>query len=324
MDKEIISVIVPVYNVQQYIEQCVESILSQTYTNLEIILVDDGSSDNCPAICDSYAEEDSRIRVIHKQNGGLSDARNVGVARATGDYIGFVDSDDWIDNTMYETLYSLIKKYDADISEVGIKYQYANRTEYVKIGNTAGLSRDEAMCGFLDRTKNIQGSVWGKLYKASIAKKLEFPVGKLHEDGYYTYKAIYAVNRYAIGVECLYNYRQNRKGSIMSTQILDDNQRSRTDIIEAFEERNSFFHDLGESVFESKAKAYYYRTLITYLRKSNIQSAASEKMRVTIAKKVNSQHMEILKNPNLHLTWKIKYLCLRVIDTKIFREWCHE
>ena len=104
----LISVIVPVYKVEPYLNKCIESIVNQTYKNLEIILVDDGSPDNCPAICDSWAEKDSRIKVIHKENGGLSDARNAGMVHATGEYIAFVDSDDYIDPEMYQSLYGVM------------------------------------------------------------------------------------------------------------------------------------------------------------------------------------------------------------------------
>lgn len=115
--KELISVVVPVYNVQEHIENCLNSLISQTYTNLQIILVDDGSTDESGKICDRYKELDNRVTVIHKPNGGLADARNTGLKQVKGDYIAFLDSDDYIYKTMYEDLYNLLKDYDADISE---------------------------------------------------------------------------------------------------------------------------------------------------------------------------------------------------------------
>lgn len=118
MESKLISVIVPVYNVEKYLSKCIDSILAQTYKNLEIILVDDGSPDNCPKICDEYAKKDNRIKVIHKENGGLSAARNVALDIAKGEYIGFVDSDDFIAEDMYEVLYNLAEKYNAEISSV--------------------------------------------------------------------------------------------------------------------------------------------------------------------------------------------------------------
>ena len=115
-ESPLISIIIPVYNVAPFLSQCIQSVLDQTYTHLEVIIVDDGSTDESPAICDKFAKLDTRIKVIHKKNGGLSDARNAGLDIASGDFIGFVDSDDWIDNDMYETLYNLISQYGADIS----------------------------------------------------------------------------------------------------------------------------------------------------------------------------------------------------------------
>ena len=121
-----ISVIVPIYKVENYLKRCIDSIRKQTYQNLEIILVDDGSPDMCGEMCERYAQEDSRIRVLHKENGGLSDARNVGIEAATGEYIAFVDSDDWIDDKMYEVLYDTLLKCDADIAECSYRNLYAD------------------------------------------------------------------------------------------------------------------------------------------------------------------------------------------------------
>ena len=117
-----ISIIIPVYKTEPYLRKCVDSVLAQTYTNLEVILVDDGSPDDCGKICDEYAAKDSRVKVIHKENGGLSSARNCGLDVATGKYIGFVDSDDWIDPDMYETLLGLLLRYDADIAEGSYRF----------------------------------------------------------------------------------------------------------------------------------------------------------------------------------------------------------
>lgn len=127
--KERISVVVPVYNVEQYLEKCVNSIINQTYKNLEIILVDDGATDKSGKLCDELAKLDNRIMVYHKKNGGLSDARNYGVERATGDYIGFVDGDDYIDAEMYEKLYEAIKKENVDVAECNLKIIYSDRVE---------------------------------------------------------------------------------------------------------------------------------------------------------------------------------------------------
>jgi len=125
----LISIIVPIYNIAEYASECIQSLINQTYKNIEIILVDDGSTDHSPVICDEFAEQDERIKVIHKRNGGLSDARNAGLDVATGEYIGFVDGDDWVDEDMYETLYHLIYEHQADISICTHYTELPNRTK---------------------------------------------------------------------------------------------------------------------------------------------------------------------------------------------------
>lgn len=118
MEEKLISIIVPVYNVEKYLKECIDSVISQTYKNLEIILVDDGSTDKSGEICDEYSKKDSRIKVIHKENGGLSDARNVALDIAKGEYIGFVDSDDYVEKDMFETLYKLAEEHNTEISSI--------------------------------------------------------------------------------------------------------------------------------------------------------------------------------------------------------------
>ena len=126
MSQPLISVIVPIYKVEEYLDRCVESLINQTYKNLEIILVDDGSPDNCPQMCEAWAQKDSRIKVVHKENGGLSDARNAGFEVATGDIISFIDSDDWIEPEMFETMLSQMEKDDSDIVSCGVNWVEEN------------------------------------------------------------------------------------------------------------------------------------------------------------------------------------------------------
>lgn len=215
---ELISVIVPVYNVEQYLEKCVNSIINQTYKNLEIILVDDGATDSSGNMCDELAKSDNRIKVYHKENGGLSDARNYGVERATGDYIGFVDSDDYIDSEMYEKLYEAIKKENVDVAECSLKVIYPGKIElftdekYYKV-----LGKTEYLEEYLT-IKKIFGSVWTKLIKSDVAKKLVFPKGKLYEDTYYAYDLIEKVDRYVIMNNPYYNYLM-RENSITNAKF---------------------------------------------------------------------------------------------------------
>ena len=218
MTKELISIIVPVYNVEKYLKKCVDSIVNQTYKNLEIILVDDGATDNSGKICDELVELDNRIKVYHKKNGGLSDARNYGVERATGDYIGFVDSDDYIDAEMYEKLYEAIKKENVDVAECNLKIVYPEKTDlftdqkYYQICN-----KQEYLEEYL-KIEKIFGSACVRLTKADIARKLKFPVGKLYEDTYYAYDLIGIVDKYVIVDNPYYNYLM-RENSITNAKF---------------------------------------------------------------------------------------------------------
>lgn len=305
----LISIIVPVYKVEEYLDKCVESIICQSYKNLEIILVDDGSPDNCPALCDAYAEKESRIRVVHKTNGGLSDARNAGIQIATGEYIGFVDADDWIDQDMYETLIKAIIDNKADISEIGVKYCFSDRTEYQKADAIHVLNKQELLAAFLDRSLLIQGCVWGKLYRAEIVKKVMFPVGRLHEDGYFTYQALYQADRYVLLDVCRYNYRQNRPGSIMAAASMG-NPKSLQDILDAFEERNRFFEENEEYLLAEKAKAYYYKTLVSEYQNAK-RGCYNQDVTNELGQKIRKLNKDILRNRQLG-KWRIKYFVFQL------------
>lgn len=212
---DLISIIVPVYNVEQYLNRCVESIVNQTYSNIEIILVDDGSPDHCPEICDKWAAMDSRIKVIHKENGGLSDARNIGLEIAVGDFIGFVDSDDWIAQDMYYVLYNDLMTNNSDISACAVKrvYESSMQMENLTKNGCMVLETEEAMKALIEQTW-LKQPVWYKLYRREIIEDIEFPIGKYHEDAFWTYQIIGRAHRVSITDKTYYYYWQ-RGNSIM-------------------------------------------------------------------------------------------------------------
>lgn len=214
--QELISVIIPVYKVQEYLDECVASVLSQTYTNLEIILVDDGSPDDCPRMCDHWAGCDSRIRVIHKENGGLSDARNVGLDIACGEYIAFVDSDDYIKPEMLEKLYSALVTTQADIAACGI--QNCGDGVYATWGCENVIGTPEQIYELLYRDTAYPVSAWNKLYRRSCWQALRFPVGKICEDAFTTYQLIHYAKRVVMIPHALYCYRI-RPDSIMTSSF---------------------------------------------------------------------------------------------------------
>ena len=194
----IISVIIPVYKVEQYLEQCIVSVTRQTYQQLEILLVDDGSPDRCGTICDEWAKRDRRIKVIHKENGGLSDARNAGLKVASGTFIAFVDSDDFIMPTMLEQLLVALEQEHAEIAECDyITFSEEVPEKGVLIRKkTVGYEMKEAMSFLLDEYK-FKYTVWNKLYRREIFNCLQFEVGKIHEDVFFTYQAFGICKRVA-------------------------------------------------------------------------------------------------------------------------------
>ncbi len=215
---KLISVIVPIYKVEKYLEKCVASIVGQTYQNLEIILIDDGSLDNCPRICDAWAEKDNRIQVIHKENGGLSDARNAGLEVATGEYISFVDSDDWIEPTFLEVLYQTMRQQKADIVSCGVSYVNEQGTcigQKICSQPMITLSKVEALKQLVIEQEVAQ-TVWNKLYKKSVLEEILFEVGRHHEDDFWTYRVFDRAVKVVVIQDALYNYLQ-RSSSIMGT-----------------------------------------------------------------------------------------------------------
>lgn len=216
--KPLISVILPIYNVETFLPRCVESVMRQTYKNLEIILVDDGSTDGCPQLCDAYAKQDERIRVLHKANGGLSDARNQGALIATGKYITFIDSDDYVKDTYVEYLYRLIEKYQTRMSLCTHTVVFENgKTIRYGEGGDEVLSTENCLERML-YDDVINTSAWAKLYETEMVRQFPYPVGKLFEDIATTYKFFMACGSIACGYESQYFYML-RSSSIVYQQF---------------------------------------------------------------------------------------------------------
>lgn len=215
----LISIIVPIFNVEKYIHRCINSIVDQTYRNLEIILVNDGSKDNCGVICDEYAEIDSRIKVIHKENGGLSDARNVAIDIVTGDYITFIDSDDFVEADYVEYLYKLIQKYSADVSICNINKTLEEKYKTDNIANDIQhvYKRQEAIEQMLYQ-KLFDVSACAKLYKTELFKTIRYPKGMYYEDLATTYLVFDNCTKIVYGSLQKYNYIL-RENSITTSQF---------------------------------------------------------------------------------------------------------
>ena len=212
---ELISIIVPVYNTENYLNRCVESILNQTYEQFELILVDDGSTDNSFEVCEKYAKADNRVVVIHKDNGGQSSARNLGIKSAHGNYYAFVDSDDWVAEDFIEKLYSLIKKYDADISVVNyrISYSFPQNILNDEPEKEFVWKKDEAVKYIFEQT-NTNVAVWNKLYKREIVTGCQFPEGQFYEEYLFQLNVLKNVNTVASSTAKKYFYFQRDNSTV--------------------------------------------------------------------------------------------------------------
>jgi glycosyltransferase involved in cell wall biosynthesis len=255
-----ISVIVPIYKVEKYLNRCVDSIINQTYRNLEIILVDDGSPDNSGLISDEFARIDPRVRVIHKSNGGLSDARNAGIEIATGDFIGFVDSDDFIHPEMFSHLYDLMRKHGADIAQCS--FRAVTEDTFVDPGedNEKVISNLEALRLIYTEYKVDYVVAWDKLYRRQLFDSIRFPVGKIHEDEFTTYKLFYLSGRIAVIDKKYYYYFQSPDSIIRSGFNL-----KKLHYTDAMEERILFFKEKGLADFQSLAARKYAQWILLFI-----------------------------------------------------------
>lgn len=267
-----ISIVVPVYNVARYLPECLDSILNQSYEDWECVIVDDGSTDLSPEICDRYEEKDSRFRVVHQKNGGLSHARNVGLEYSSGKYVAFVDSDDWLDNDYLATLHSLIKKYDADMAVCGFVKEFSGFKRKKAISYGKEVEGGEELYKELLLGKRLPGYMWNKLIRRNVISKL-FPVGKNYEDFYVLSFWAKNIKRIAITPECLYHYRM-RKGSITSRS----DSKFQMDFIEAIRVRaEELKKNLPELFNIEEEQRYYYTHYLerakVIARRENVKSA---------------------------------------------------
>lgn len=236
----LLSIIIPVYKVEKYLDKCVSSVVEQTYSNLEIVLVDDGSPDQCGKKCDEWAQKDQRIKVIHKENGGQGDARNVALDIATGEYIGFVDSDDYIHPDMYQTLYQYIEQYHADISVCG----------YAKVDEAGQMIPNTGVCpsvngiiqvpDTLKKIGTVSSVIWNKLYRRALWESVRFPLRKLYEDEFVIHQLLYLSKKTVTVAKRLYYYVQRPQSTINKEMTIKN-----LDGIEAYYERILFYEQKG-------------------------------------------------------------------------------
>lgn len=312
-----ISIIVPVYNVEKYLENSIESILNQTFKDFELILVDDGSTDNSGKICDIYEKKDSRIKVIHKNNGGLSSARNAGLDIACGKYVGFIDSDDSIHPRMYEILYDLIKKYESDISCCNYKkiydifkdeYENVNSLEVIEISNI------EAIKNLYDKEIGVKLVIaCNKLYRKNLFDKIRYKVGRLHEDEFMAHRILYNSKKITYVDNELYYYLQ-REGSIMSKK----SYKRKVDTLLSKSDRMRFCNKVGlTSMSDNICKTYEFEFFNLYKQLLNEGSENAEFLKEIRRDFILNLYI-LLRQKDIHIKEKISCLIF-AISPKVYR-----
>lgn len=296
MESPLISVIVPIYKVEKYLDRCVESIVNQTYKNLEIILVDDGSPDNCPLMCDSWKEKDNRIKVVHKENGGLSDARNAGISVATGEYVAFIDSDDWIYEKYLEILLDGIYKYNCNVAVCDFTLTSGDTPSLDNASLTYQVWKTEDF--FCERVVQAV-SAWAKIIKKADLKSIRFPKGIIHEDEFVTHKILFKYDKVVYIDLGMYFYQQ-REDSITKSQWTPD----KLITIEATKQKLDFFSQNGY-----KKAELYCETLLFHNIQRNINGvieSGNNDYAKQYLKKLYRQRKAIFKKCLRHKSFSFK------------------
>lgn len=326
-----VSIIIPVYNVEKYLDKCLKSVVKQKYKNIEILCINDGSTDNSENIIKKYQQKDKRIICISKKNGGLSSARNTGIDNATGEYICFVDSDDWITEDYVFKLVKNLEENNADISICNIKCVYSDGSEKkvsFKISQNELLSSNDALKELFIGEK-LQNHAVNKLYKLELFKKnnIYFPVGRIYEDVFTTYKLFLVSNKIYIFTDYLYYYLQQREGSILSS----DFNEKKLDLLDAFNEINK-----NECLNKRKIKEYiqifYIKQLISlFYHIFPVYNKKSKKQLKKIFTKIKKHESSIIAtnflfNGKLKLVDKFKFMILKtspLLYCKLMRMYLH-
>lgn len=302
-----VSVIVPIYKVENYLNKCVDSIINQTYKNLEIILLNDGSPDRCGEIINLYARQDNRIKVFHKENGGLSDARNYGMNFVTGDYVIFVDSDDWIKEDMVETLIKGSLESNADVVQSGFYYAYENyllydNRYYSENMDPIVLDKEKLMYELVVNEK-VKNFAWGKLYKTKLIKDIPFKKGVLFEDVFWAHNVMNRVNKYLIIHKPMCYYRQ-REDSIVATYT-----ERNLDILKGLKERHKFIERNYINLVKESYKIIFITSMTHYQllkKKKNIKNRDDYMNEIKDYIRNNFKDIEKSLKNERELMWQLK------------------
>lgn len=301
VEDSFISVVVPIYKVEQYLHNCIESVIAQTYSNWELILVDDGSPDRCGEICDEYAAKDSRIKVIHKENGGLSSARNAGLDYPPkGEFVTFLDSDDFCHYEYLETLMDLQQKFHADLVQCG--FVRGSESVFPPIEGSISIDVLDNHKIFLNEKANI--IMCGKLYRTSLFDGIRMPVGLYNEDDWTTWKLYYKAKTIVVTNQALYYYTVN-PSSIMG-QL---NKKPDLRYINAYNERIGFFVETGEKDLEHCSRLQLCKSLLLTYRHSKL----SKEERLEVKTKFNDSWKELKHSPYIRSFYKALFEAFHIM-----------
>lgn len=288
-DSPLISVVIPLYNVDRYLSRCLDSVVAQTYKNLEILLIDDGSTDRGPSICDEYATKDPRIVVVHKENGGLSDARNKGIDEMTGTYVTFIDSDDYVDEDYVETLYNMIAEDNTKLSICSHRVLYDTGKIIEKATGERSVLDSKTVLERILYDEGIDLSSWAKLYSSELFMDVRFPVGRVFEDSATTYKLVDLCDRVSLNSVSKYNY-MIRSNSISTSKFTS----KKMDLITATDEMTAYiagkYPDLQKAC--DRRLMYAYLSTLSQL----VKDTSKHKEESVLMNYINSNKKRVLKD----------------------------
>lgn len=297
----LVTVVVPVYKVEQYIHECVDSILRQTYKNFELYLVDDGSPDNCGQICDQYQEKDSRVHVIHKENGGLSDARNAAINLSKGEYITFIDSDDYVADFYLESLVSAAISFQADIVQGCYTRENNDFKHFTTDDSIVFSDHEKALRSYL-LYKDIQGYACVKLYRTELFDGVRYPIGRIQEDACTTYKLIWKAKNVICIPDIIYYYRVNNE-SIMNGSF----NPKRFDIITVPDDIRNY---LGSDQYKFEKEIDYY-TMRAAIK--TYHDCIQKKCEKQLKKQMDDTRRIIISLKRDKKLWERKYIFLQIL-----------
>ncbi len=302
----LVSIIIPVYNVSKYIDECIESLISQTYANIEIILVDDGSTDDSGSICDSYKDKDNRVIVIHKENSGISDARNVGLDIAKGEYYLFVDSDDVVHQNYVEYLLDAVLISGCKVAQSRFKHIEANdkaKTDSALEHKQPVIISGRDGCGLIYKAGGVSATVvWDKIYHKSIWEKRRFPSGKFNEDLFMTFELLYSNETIALISDELYYYRKN-PNSVTSVPLSLRNLY----YFEALDRHLEFYSSQNDNDMFEKCIANYLYMAVLYTHLVYVKSPPQKKELLSGLKSIVAKAISLCKEKKIHLY--LEYRC---------------